>query len=71
MNITPEQRRKETILVTELGLELSDALVKDDEIDQDHAIANIIACMVNAQMIEPDRFFHFYKEAIEKLKEVR
>lgn len=67
MNITPEQQKKERILVTELGLELSDVLVKDDDIDQDHALGNIIACMVNAQMIEPDRFMYFYQEALKKL----
>lgn len=54
---------KEAVLVSELGQELIDALAKDDEIDQDHAMGTMLAALNYSQHIDMDRVLHFFGES--------
>ena len=57
---------KEAEYGAELGKYVMEAY-KDPDIDPDQMMGNMMAALVNSQVIDPDRVQHFYKVGIRKL----
>ena len=60
---------KEAEYCKEIGLYIIEAY-KDPDIDPDQMLGNILASLRRAQVMDPDRVQHFYKEACKKLEGV-
>lgn len=58
---------KEAEYAAELGRYVMEAY-KDPDINPDQMMGNMLAALVNSQVIDPDRVQHFYQVGIRKLR---